>query len=111
MRLGQLVSVRPQTLLVFSAILVFIFWTSAGEAQDKAGDGAAKPPSITEVQRLQLVTVALRLENAQLKAQAAQRDFDQALQERTALVASLQVQGFVFDPGTLTYRPAESAGK
>lgn len=66
---------------------------------------ASSPPSLSEVQRLQIQTLSQKLELAQLRAQLAQRDFDDARNEITRLVATLQVKGYTLDPNTWTYSP------
>jgi hypothetical protein len=60
-------------------------------------------PTLTEVQRLQIQTLAQKLEIAQLKAQAAQRDFDSARDELSKLVVALKVEGYTLDLQTLSY--------
>jgi hypothetical protein len=60
-------------------------------------------PALTEVSRLQLQNLAQRIELAQLRAQAAQRDFDTARDELGKLVVSLKVDGYTLDLQTLTY--------
>jgi len=65
---------------------------------------APQGPSLTEVQRLQIQNLTQRLELAQLRAQAAQHDFDEARAALTTLLKSLEVDGYDLDVGTLTYR-------
>ena len=60
-------------------------------------------PTVSDLDKQKVQTLALRIENAQLKAQAAQRDFDQARSDLAALVQSLQREGFTLDLQTLTY--------
>lgn len=83
--------------------LVVLTWAVVVAEQD--GERATPLPVLTDVQRLKIQNLSLRLELAQLKAQAAQRDFDAARVEITALVASFQVEGYTLDLATLTYRP------
>jgi hypothetical protein len=65
--------------------------------------GAQTPPTISEVQRLRLQNLSQRIELAQLRAQAAQREFDAAREELSTLVVSLKVEGYSLDLQTLTY--------
>lgn len=112
MRHIRVVSPRSKTLLVLFLTLLVFLAVALGAAQ--AGQSSAVAPALSDLQRLQLMTVAQRIEIAQLKAQAAQRDFDQARQEWSALVTALQVEGFTFDPSTGTYRakaPDPGGGK
>ena len=67
-------------------------------------------PVLSETQRLQIANTLQTMEIAQLKAQAAQRDFDAALEQLRVLVAGLERPGYTLDMQTLTYRPVE-AGK
>lgn len=62
-------------------------------------------PVVTELQRLQVETLTQKIELAQLRAQAAQRDFDDARLKLTALLKTLEVEGYDLDVATLTYRP------
>ena len=61
-------------------------------------------PRVTELQRLQLQEQLHLMEIAQLKAQAAQRDFDLARAALTKLVQAMQVEGYTFDLQTQTYQ-------
>ncbi|HXG72908.1 MAG TPA: hypothetical protein VNJ04_20115 [Gemmatimonadaceae bacterium] len=76
---------------------------SAAQQQPAAGAATAGGPTLTEVQRLQVQTLAQSIEIAQLRAQQAQRDFAQAREQLTTLVQSLQVPGFDLDLQTMTY--------
>lgn len=68
-------------------------------------------PTLTEVQRLQLQTVSQRIELAQLRAQAAQVEYDKARNDLQALLKSLQKDGYTLDLQTLTYtKNAEKKG-
>jgi hypothetical protein len=67
--------------------------------------GQAAAPTLTEIQRLQIQNLSQKLEIAQLRAQAAQRDFDAAREQLTALLQTLTVDGYDLDVSTLTYRP------
>lgn len=71
----------------------------------------AQAPTLTEVQRLKVQTLAQRMEIAQLRAQQAQRDFDDARAQLATLLQSLQVEGYVLDLSTLTYRKQETTQK
>lgn len=62
------------------------------------------PPALTEIQKLQLQNIAQRIEIAQLRYQAAQREFDGAREDLTKLMATLKVEGYTLDLATLTYQ-------
>lgn len=68
---------------------------------------APQPPSadpvLTNEQKLQLQTVAQRLEIAQLKAQMAQKDFDAARTELQVLMKMLEKEGYTLDFEKLAY--------
>ena len=64
----------------------------------------AEAPHATELQRLQIQEQLHLMEIAQLKAQAAQRDFDMARAELTRLLQAMQVPGYTFDLQTKTYQ-------
>ena len=62
---------------------------------------AATPPTpapLSDVQKLTILTTVQRLEIAQLRAQAAQRELE-------GLLKSLQLPGYTLDLNTLTYVP------
>lgn len=63
-------------------------------------------PVLADVDRLRIQALALRMENAELKAQAAQRDYDQARDQLRTVLQQLQKPGFLLDLETLAYRPA-----
>lgn len=62
-------------------------------------DATAKPPMLSEVQKLQVQNAVLRFQLAQAQLQDAQR-------EAAALIQSLQVAGWTLDVNSLTYSPA-----
>lgn len=68
-------------------------------------------PALTEVQRLTIQNLSQQLEIAQLKAQAAQRDFDAARASIATLVKNLQVPGYTLDLNTLSYSPIPTEEK
>lgn len=79
---------------------------------------APKTPEVSEVSKLRLQTFAQQAENAQLRKQLAQAqyelgqaDYDKSHAALEALVRSLQVDGYVLDLQTLTYmaKPADEA--
>lgn len=71
--------------------------------------GQPRPtPTLAEIDRLKLQNLALAMEVAKLKADAAQREYDQARDAARALLHQLERPGFTFDPATLTYRPVPS---
>ncbi len=69
------------------------------------------PPTLSEIEKLKIDNLAKRLEIAQLKAQNAQADFDKARTEITALVQSLQKDGYDLDLQTFTYTPKKAEKK
>lgn len=81
-------------------------------AQDKPAP-PPKPPALTEVQKLTLQTLLQRIEIAQLRAQAAQRDFEQARDEAQKLLSVLQVPGYTLDlqTGVYTVTPPKAGEK
>ena len=90
-----------QILVVLSAAA----WLSVGVA------GAAEAPTLTDAQRWQVTAVMQRIELAQLRAQLAQRDFDQAKAELLGLAKALHVEGFDLDLATMTYRAVPLTGQ
>jgi len=62
-------------------------------------------PTLTEVQKLQIQNVMLRIELAQRQAQQAQADFDKARGEAQTLIQGLQVPGYDLDLQALAYKP------
>jgi hypothetical protein len=70
---------------------------------------AAPAPTLTDVQKLTLQNVLLRIELAQRQAQQAQSDFDKARTEAQQLVSSLQVPGYDLDIAGLKYTPMKPA--
>lgn len=68
-------------------------------------------PAISETQRLQIANISQALELAQLRAQLAQRDFDQARERLRVLLLQLERPGYVFDVQTMTYRAVADAPK
>lgn len=83
----------------------------AGSCYAAVSADTKAPPALTETQKLQLTTLLQRLEIAQLKAQAVQREFDTAKAELLAVAQRLVVDGFELDLQTLAYRatPKEPA--
>ena len=72
------------TILVAAAILA---------GQDKP-TAAPKSPQLTEIQKLTLQTLTQRIEIAQLKAQAAQQEFEAARTAFVLFVKPLTVEGY-----------------
>jgi len=64
---------------------------------------APAAPALTDVQKLTVQNLAQQIEIAQLRAQQAQRDFDQAREQLGKLLQSLQVDGYDLDLRALTY--------
>lgn len=68
-----------------------------------ASQAAPAAPALSEVQRLKFQTIAQRIEIAQLKAQAAQAEFEKARADLAKLVDESKVDGYTLDLTTLTY--------
>lgn len=83
----------------------------AGSCYAAASTDPAAPPALTETQKLQLTTLVQRLEIAQLKAQAVQREFDGAKAELVRLAERWSVKGYEIDLSTMTYRPTQESSK
>ena len=64
---------------------------------------SADAPELTEVQKLKIQNLTQRIEIAQLRAQAAQREFEAARNEITQLIQTLQVEGYTLSLETLSY--------
>jgi len=62
-----------------------------------------KAPTVSDMQKLKVQNLALRLDNAQLRAQVAQADYEKTRIELTTMIQSLQVEGYDLDLQTLTY--------
>lgn len=69
-------------------------------AQEKPDPTA---PVLTVEQKQSIQILVQRIELAQLRAQAAQVEFEKARAETTQLVQSLQKEGYDLDLQTLTY--------
>jgi len=67
-------------------------------------------PILTVEQKQSIQLLALQIENAQLRAHAAQTDFDRSRGDMSALLKSLQRDGFNLDLQSLAYvaKPAEA---
>jgi folylpolyglutamate synthase/dihydropteroate synthase len=89
-------------------VLIMLGSTYRSAAQEPSGLSKAAPALTTE-QKQALQILSQRLELAQLHAQAAQRDFDDARKEIATLVQSLQRDGYELDLNTLGYRPMPKA--
>lgn len=87
------------TRLVVALLLVFVAVPALGQS------GA---PTVPELDQLRIRVQVQAIEIAQLRAQAAQRDFDQAREQLRVLVAGLERPGYTLDMQTLTYRPVEA---
>ena len=60
-------------------------------------------PKLSELDSLRISANILRMEVAQLKAQAAQRDFDDARAALAATLKAVEVPGYTFDLQTMAY--------
>ena len=86
------------------ALVAVLLLVTAGTAQTPApSTPAAKPPELSEVQRLKIQTLAQRIELAQLRYQMAQKDFDAAREELQTMVKGLQVDGYTLDLQNFIY--------
>lgn len=91
---------RRTTRIIDRAFVVaaVALWLTAGLS------ATAEAPTVTETERLRVIALSQAMEIAQLKAQAAQRDYDQARAELRAVLAQLERPGYTLDLATLTYR-------
>jgi hypothetical protein len=69
----------------------------------KSSDAPWVTPTLKDTEKLQLQVISQKLEIAQLKAQAAQSDFDRARDEWSKLVLSLQKDGYTLNLEKLEY--------
>lgn len=100
---------KSLVLVVFlMAVTVAFAQTPAPKAPvTKAADPIMATPTIpelSEVDKLKVQNVLLRIELAQRAAQQAQTDFDRARTEATTLLQGLQKPGFELDLQALTYK-------
>lgn len=58
---------------------------------------SAEAPMLSDISRLQLKVTVQRIEIAQLRAQAAQAEFDRAREDLTRLLASVAKDGYDVD--------------
>lgn len=91
--------------LVFAALVATPLMAQGKRQDTPVARPAAevKAPALTDVQRLQIQNYAQSIELAQLRAQQAQRDFDQAREQLGKLIQSLQVEGFELDLQQMVY--------
>ena len=66
---------------------------------------AKADPVLSEIDKLKVQNVMLRIELAQRQAQQAQADFDKARGEAQTLIQGLQVPGWELDLQLFTYKP------
>jgi len=91
--------------VVWCAVVIAVVLTFGVSAQEPKSAGSdAKPPTITDVQRL-------TLQNAVLRMRLAQAEFDKARDEAAILLVELQKPGWVFDQQTMTYTKAPDPKK
>jgi len=93
-------------------IYVFVLCALVSYAVTVLAQAPAKPaapvpatPALTEIQKLQIQNVMLRIELAQRQAQQAQADFDKARADAQTLIQGLQVPGWELDLQLFTYKP------
>lgn len=70
---------------------------------------AKADPTLSEVDKLRVQNVLLRIELAQRTMQQAQQDFEKARADAQALIQGLQVPGFDLDLQALAYKPKAPA--
>jgi len=75
-----------------------------GQSLPRETPPVPQPPTLTEIQKLQLTNAVQRVQIAQLQVQAAQTDLQQAGAAAQTLVASLKVDGYELDLQTLAYK-------
>lgn len=85
--------------------MALVVWLGFAVSLVLATEPKATRPTLTQVQRLELVSALQQIEIAQLRAQMAQRDFDAAKDRLRGLVESAKHPGYVLDLQTLEYRP------
>ena len=93
---------RRTTRIIDRAFVVaaVALWLTAGLS------ATAEAPTVTETERLRVIALSQAMEIAQLKAQAAQRDYDQARAELRAVLAQLErVYRARFASGESTFWP------
>lgn len=92
-------------LLVVVALLgLAAAWGAPMRAQAKpASDKADPAPTLTSEQKTTIENIVLRIDNAQLRAQVAQGEFDRARAELTTTVQALQKDGYDLDLQSLRY--------
>ena len=101
--------------IVFGVLLsVFGFWLPLaacvvyGQEKPKPAPVVAAvkaDPVLSEIDKLKVQNVMLRIELAQRQAQQAQADFDKARGEAQTLIMGLQVPGWELDLQLFTYKP------
>jgi hypothetical protein len=64
---------------------------------------SAEPPALTNVAKFKLISLAQRMEIAQLKAAAATHDFNEAKDELMKLLKQTEVEGYTLNLDTLAY--------
>jgi hypothetical protein len=72
---------------------------------DDAGRLSVAPPTLTDVQRLQVQVLVQRLEIAQLKARAIEQEFETVKARLLEVSKALEVPGYELNLNTLTYAP------
>ena len=63
----------------------------------------AKPPVLTEIQKLQIITAVQRVQLAQLRAKAAQDDLSKCEKEAQDLLKTFTHEGWALDLGRMEY--------
>lgn len=101
-------------------VIVFVVAALLGFIATALAQAPAKPvapvaevkalPTLSEVQKLQIQNVLLRIELAQRTMQQAQTDFDKARTEAQTLISGLQVPGYDLDIAGMKYtaKPPEA---
>lgn len=86
--------------------ILLMGWMTAW-SQQPTSDTPPPSPVLSREQKLEIQNLIQKLEIAQLKAQAAQRDFEAAKEELSRITMSLRKEGWELNLETLEYRKAE----
>lgn len=104
-RRDSVMAKRPRVVVVLTvvALLAGASWSARAAATDT--------PILSETDRLRITNTLQAAEIAQLRAQAAQRDYLQAREQLRGILAGLERPGYVLDLQTLTYQAAPTSAR
>ncbi len=88
---------------LMALMVLFTGSASVRSLRAAADDKVAQAPTLTVEQKQAIQILAQRIELAQLRAQAAQTEFDKARGELAAVLKSLQKDGFDLDLQSMAY--------